>query len=352
MRRAGLFVLFLFYSVYVNAGQLILKNGDVISGELKSIEGDFVVWKSDLLSEIKVSKAKIKDIATANEFKVRGEKSPCKWRQIKREKVKFDCEGDIKSVPLMSLKQLVHYSGHSAANYSYGGSLRASGWKQNGNTLTENWDVLSEIKLRYSDYRHIVSLAANSQSTRKRNPNPGEAVETSTRKELGSYVLDWFFLPQFYWSNKLSAESDDDRNIQEEYTFASGLGYQFWDSEATALSTETGLEYSRTYLKDNPTQDEPETNNSMRFASNFRYKFNSGLKFYHNNEFTRSLQSPEEGQAQRWEVRTESGVSFPIGFGISADFGLDWKYVNHAKDLDALASRTDSTYRAGVNYRW
>lgn len=336
-----------------HAGVLTLTNGDRIEGEFHGIRGDSVIWNSPHLGELRLAKSAVKDIQSQEQFKLRGESSPCEWRALVNLKVLFICEnGASKNIPLLTLQNVVPYVGHVQANHSYSGSLRIKSWKQTGNTESAYWEVASDVRLRHSDWRHILSLNYNSQTTETHATAKAASVVTRNQRALGAYTLDWFFLPQWYWSNRLSGEKDENRNIQEQYKLSSGLGHQFWETSASALSFEGGLQHNRTYLMNNPPADEPEGYTSLRLAADYRYQFSGGLRFYHNNELSRSLDQPDPGERQRWELRTDTGLNFPVGFGVSANCSAALRYTNHARDLNPNASRIDAVYSVGVNYSW
>lgn len=336
------------------AGELTLSNGDRIAGEFRGIQGDSVIWLSPHLGELRLTKSAVKGIQSQERFKLRGESSPCELRALVNLNVLFICEnGASKNIPLLTLENVVPYVGHVQANHSYSGNLRIKSWKQTGNTESEYWEAATEVRLRHSDWRHIISLTYHSQTTQTR-PSGAAAppVQTRSQRALGAYTLDWFFLPQWYWSNRFSGAKDENRNIQEQYKLSSGLGHQFWETDVSALSFEGGLQHNRTYLMNNPPADDPEAYTSLRLAADYRYQFRGGLNFYHHNEISRSLNQPDANERQRWDLRTDTGLNFPIGFGISANCSAAWNYINHARDLNPNASQVDAVYSIGVNYGW
>lgn len=335
------------------AGVLTLTNGDRIAGDLYGIQGDSIVWRSPHLGELQLAKNAVKEIQSDQPLKLRGETEPCEWRALVNLNVLFICDnGESKNIPLLSLKNVVPFAGHAQANHSYSGSLRIKSWKQTGNTESEYWEASTEVRLRHSDWRHIVNLNYNSQTTETRPTAEVKPVVVRNQRALGAYTLDWFFLPRWYWSNRFTGEKDESRNIQEQYKLSSGLGHQFWETDVTALSFEGGLQHNRTYLMNNPPADEPEAYTSLRFAADYRFKFKRGLSVYHRNEFSRSFDEPGPQERQRWELHTDTGLNFPIGLGISANCSIAWNYVNHALDLNSRASKTDAVYSVGVNYGW
>lgn len=335
------------------AGQVVLDNGDAISGEIHGIEAAAIIWQSETLGEIKLPKLRVARLISSTPLKIRGQRNPCIWLDMKGSKVRFQCgTGKKKLYSLLGLKYVIPFANHREANYAYGGSLRLTGWKQTGNTRAEYQEIQTEVRLRHGDLRHDIALSHNSQSTTSYDYANNLVFKTQLRRSIASYSLNWFFLPRWYWANKVSAEQDDSRNIQEEYRASSGLGHLFWENTKSSMDVEAGLQYNRTYIDQNPPPEQPDTYPAVRLATNFRYTLRSGMNLYHKSHFNHSLVAPEPGDSTRWELRTDTGLNFPLGFGISANFSVEWAYVNHARDQNINASLEDTIYRLGANYAW
>ena len=343
---------FCYWAGLVYAGQVVLSNGDDLTGELVGVEGDDVVWKSETLGELRLPKSQVRNLRSITPLKIRGQDKPCLLYEMVGRKVRFLCGGKRKRYSLSGLKHVVPYANHAALNYAYGGNLRITGWKQTGNTHTEYQEIMSDVRLRHGDLRHEMRIIHNSQRTTTHDFANDRTFKTYNRRSLASYSLSWFFVPRWFWANTVSAEQDDNRNIQEEYRAASGIGHSFWETAGSSLDLEAGLQYNRTYLAVNPPAHQPDTYPAIRLATNFRYKLKNAADLYHKNQFNHSLVGPDPGESERWELRTDTGVNLPIGFGISANFSMEWAYVNHARDQNPNASRQDTTYRVGVNYTW
>lgn len=334
------------------AGLLVLDNGDQLAGELKAIDGPDLVWKSETLGEIRLPKTRVMDLKTSVPMKIRGQDQPCHLYEMLERKLRFWCGGKRKRYSLMGLKHVVLYDNHASLNYAYGGNLRITGWKQEGNTDTEYLELLSDVRLRHGDLRHDVRLTHNSQRNVTGDAASGIFLKTYNRRSLASYALSWYFVPRFFWANAVSAERDDNRNIGEEYRISSGIGHTLWESGASLLDLEGGLQYNRTYLAVNPPADQPDAYTALRLAAHFRHRLKNAAQLYHKNQYSYSLESAEPGESDRWELRTDTGVNLPIGFGISANVSMEWVYINHARDQNPNAARQDTTYRVGVNYSW
>jgi hypothetical protein len=352
-RRLVPAVVFLLLSLPAFAGQVVLDNGDIISGELQGIEEEFVIWQADNFGQIRIPKVRVERVSSSTPLKIRGQNNPCLWLEMRQRKVRFRCgPGKKKVYALMGLKHVIPFANHSEANYAYGGNLRLTGWKQTGNTRVEYQELMTEVRLRHGDLRHDITISHNSQNTTNYDYANGLVFRTRVKRSIGTYSLNWFFLPRWYWANKISAEQDDSRNIQEEYRASSGLGHMFWETPKSSLDFEAALQYNRTYIDQNPPPVQPDTYPGLRLAMNFRHTFRSGLNFYHKNQYNGSFASPEPGDSKRWELRSDTGLNFPLGFGISANFSVEWAYINHARDQNVNASLRDTTYRLGANYAW
>lgn len=353
MLRISLFMGFLLLSPVSWSGQITLDSGDQIQGTIDSIGGGQVVWQSPALGELKIPVSLVRDLETSVELRIRGKSVPCAWESLTDQYVTFTCDdGDELRVSMLTLDEVLPFEGHEEALYIYGGNLRATGWKQSGNTESQHWEIITDVRLRYSDIRHNFRANLKGQSTQDRNFATGEVTEARTRASKAEYKLDWFFLPQWFWTNNVSFEADDNLNIREQYVGGSGLGFQFWESDQTSLSLEAGLQHSRTYRLLNPGPNEPDGYTSLRLGGDYRYRFDMGLNLYHTSELTHSLEGPEEGEQDRWQFRSDTGVNFPVAFGVSADMSVQWNFTNHARDLDPNATRRDVIYRVGVSYAW
>ncbi len=348
MLRLTLLLLVLCWAVNASAGQVTLSNGDILQGALKGIEGDVIVWQSASLGEVRLPKAAIQSLESSEPMKIQGKDVPCFLAKAERQRATFTCvDGDRKTFSLLSIKDIVGFRGDGLSHHVFAGKIRASGLKHAGTLDSEFWEILSTMESRRNDIRNKLLLSSGSRSSES---SPG--VFTRTRRLQATYGLDWFFAPQWFWANQLTYGQDDAFNIREEYALNSGLGYQFWETDASALSFELGLQQSMQYLQVVSSGDNPLEYTSVRLVSDYRHRYRTGINFYQNNEYTQSLESPNAGNEDRWIIVSNSGVSFPIGFGVSADIGLEWKYVNHARDLDPNASMSEATYRFGVNYTW
>ena len=91
----------------VMAGQIELKNGDKIGGQLKSVSGENVVWKADKVGELSIKKTDINNINMAEPVKLRGFQEPCRLTDLADGMVSFNCADTTKQYSLMYLVNLL-----------------------------------------------------------------------------------------------------------------------------------------------------------------------------------------------------------------------------------------------------
>ncbi len=332
----------------VFSGEIHLKNGDILNGELVEINSEQIVWRSAVLGDLFIPKSAIQSIQTEIQLKLAGQPDACVFSRLSGGNVEFSCSGESKSIPLLTLQGVVEYENHQETTEFYAGKITVVGSQTSGNSEKQDWLVDLDLTHRYTDFRHEYGLKYVGESR-----DSGSAEE----EYEGIYVFDWFFSPQTYWYLDVSANSNEAKQLQEKYTVGTGLGYQFWESQKTAFSIKTGgvytnesYEYEDKEVETDPMLDESTQDFvSWSLASNFRYLFFEKFAFYNRADFLWSFDEPEEGEPKGWSAQTDTGVSMPIAKGLSADIALEYDYDNSPQDANR---EEDARLRFGVGYAW
>lgn len=323
-------------SISANAGELILKNGDKLSGELAKITADKVVWKSDSFGEVSVAKSQVMKFTTSESLKINGFKDPCAIDSVVSGDVNYTCGDTSRTTALMTLKETLPFSQAKVSNQSYGGKLNVTGTSATGNNEETFWDISTGIVVRDGDLRQTADV--NYQGRSQNDAPVDEFYE-------GNYQVDWFFLPEWFWYGDVLATKDEDSNIAERYQLGTGVGYQFWESEQTALSVETGLTQVKENFEDvDPGEDEGREFASWRAAADYRYSLPFGADFYHKSILLASLENGED-----WEINTETGLGLPLFKGISTQLKLEYDFDNQPADN---REEEDTRLTVGLGYKW
>ena len=322
------------------AGEIALKNGDLLKGELLEIRHEAIVWQSQNFGDLTIPKTNIIRIETNSALKLRGESQPCYWRGLMAADAFFQCPKKQRSIPFLAIQQISKYEEHREISRGFAGNITASGSQASGNRQEESWLVDINSNYRYTDFRHDLRYLYSLKSIAD---SPQQAFYQAR------YAFNWFFNPQTYWIFSLSQERDDAKNLELRRSAGTGIGYQLWESERTALSLEFGAEdvTEKTSLLDELSGAESLVINnfgSVRFSTDFRYILLENLTFYNRNVLNQSVDVSDE-----WKINTDSGINVPFGLGISADFKLQYEYQNRPPGENL---KEDTMLRLGIGYSW
>ncbi len=319
------------------AGQLQLSNGDVISGELTLIEKDTVSWQNDLLGDLKIKKAYIIALQTQSKVDLSADKTGCSILDWREQTAQFVCGGEqilltvletqtyLKPDPLL----VAELSSTSIRDVS--GKLRFTGSQSHGNKTQQHWDVAVSRKWQYGDYRNIVALSYESNST--------DSSKGDEEYEL-DYQFNWFFNRQWFLYADTNGQRDDAKSIEERYSLGLGLGYQIIQTDKSSLSIELGGENA----KENVENGDDKDLNSLRWQLDYDQELIGGLSFFHNHDIL-----AVSDQGDDWEFNSNTGLSIPLGKGISAEIKTEYDYDN----LPLLNNnKEDITTTIGVGYDW
>jgi len=300
------------FSWRVYGGEIALKSGDILKGEIREIRKDAVVWESNSFGSLTIPKFDVLRIETEAALKIRGESKPCYWRGLRA----------------------------SDAFFEFTGKIFASGSQSFGNKEERSWIADTKATMRHTDFRHDGRYLYEVKS-----------IEESAELERyqAGYAFNWFFSPQTYSILRVEQERDDARNIVRSSRLGAGLGYQLWESERTAFSLEAGAEHvdeEESFVIEGSEELglSEDKFTSARLSSQFRYKLPLNISIYNNNEFNQSADVSDD-----WKFNTDSGFSVPIGFGIAGDLKVDYQYQNSPPGEN---KKEDTAVRFGLSYSW
>lgn len=333
-RRLALLAMMVLVPSKVLAGELLLLNHDVLTGELFAVEATHVIWASAAIGSVSVPKEAIAGIYSSVPLKVYGVDEPCYWRTMEGRDVVMECgESLIIRRALRSLQNVVLYQSYRVAGYQWNGTVRGVGTASSGNKNQKNWLLDVAMVLRHQEYRHLMGGKYESESL-----DDGMLAE---EYEL-TYGLDLFFSRRTFWFVDSSAARDETRDIEARYTAGSGIGYQFWDTNKSALSIQTGGEYVEEKISDDQVPADKYV--SWRLSSSYRYLLPRSMAFYAKADFLQSVSDSDD-----WAADAEAGMSMPVAMGISTDIKVEFDYDNTPAEAFA---KQDTALRVGFGYQW
>lgn len=337
-------------AVSAAAGQIELKNGDKIGGQLKSVHGEKLVWKADKVGELTVKKADIANITLPEPVKLQGYDKPCQLTGFSAGMASFNCAEEVKEYSLSTLNDVVPFSSFEDSLHSYGGKLTLVGTEKSGNVESSDWLAASQVNLRINDFRHDFELRYTGEYLKVETEEGQPPVKSSvTEYYKGFYGVNWFFKPRWYLLGDLTAEKDDAKRIGERYVAGLGSGFQWWETETTALKLEGSVLETKEYYDLSAADlvlgaESRKAFSSGRIAIDFRYRFARDIAFFHKSNMSQNLDDSDD-----WRATADTGLSAPLGFGVSANLLMTYDYLNKPQEG---VEKSDTTYRVGVSYKW
>ena len=284
--------------------------GDLIQGQLKTSDETNVIWTSASFGELTLARDQVKTING----------QPLAASQAEPDVVIAEAV-DEAPAPLF---------------HKYKGDLSVTAAYANGNQDRRDVDVQSSVEWYQGeafngDWRH--KLGVNYESHSLDGSDPMEEYELA-------YNSDWFYDEKWFWSNGLTAGADDNRAIDQRYTVASGIGYQFWREEFTALSAKSGALYIVEDYQDGTSNNHLTWEWSLDYSTRLLGK----LDFVHNHQLLVSTEDTDDSEA-----RANFSLRAPLIEKLFTELKYELIYDNQPV---AGAKHLDEQLTLGVNYSW
>lgn len=213
-----------------SADELVLANGDVISGRVSGMDKDVLTVRTSYSEPVKIRKSSVRTIRTDGPVEVRtssGEIYRGVFVTTDAGQVAFTPEGRaLKAIAWMEVDAIHPVSAKLAGNISVGASMRS------GNTERASVNIGAEAEK---------STLMDRSSVRLRYNYAEENGRTTARNAYAALKYDYFLTKPFY--GYLSAEllNDRFRNITLRTMVGPGAGYQAWEGPSRSLMLELGL---------------------------------------------------------------------------------------------------------------
>jgi len=301
-----------FFSGESGADEVFLKNGDHITGQVKTMKDGKLVFKTSYAGEIQIQWQEVSEIRSdaritvilSDETLVQGIPLPGEAGELRlgteilAEPVSFRLD-EVKAVnpkiePAVKLLARVNFG------------LKIEG----GNTDKEEFHMDTQL----------VSTTETNRFTAGLELDRDTADDVRTENNWLAYTkYDHFLTQKWYLNTNASFEKDDFKEISGRAVLGAGVGYQHWKSALRNLSAELGYAYvNESYSDSTPDADY----SSCRWAMNFdHFLFEKIVQFFHWDEAFLNTDDSED----IW-LRSRTGLRFPLYKGLSwtVQYNLDW----------------------------
>ncbi len=224
-------------AVSAPADEVRLKNGDRLTGTLVRMEDETVVFRSDLLGELKIPRASVVGLTVPSPLEIRrkdGTTIRGPIRTVEPGRFAAGTEGR-EAFGTFVLDDLVSIN---VPPVVWEGNLSAGFTVTSGNTSTEAMNASATLGRRSE--RDRTTIDADLTRGKQKDADSGEKKTTEDwRRAKAQY--DYFFTKKNFAFLNGQFERDDVANLDRRVIFGGGIGYQWRETDRTKLSTTLGL---------------------------------------------------------------------------------------------------------------
>ncbi len=299
MKKSLCFTL-LFLSIYcageVLADQIVLENGDTLTGTIARIEDGRLTLKTDYSDPIKIQTAKIKKITTDRPVEVHlsgGEVLKGRLNTADKGQLIVESSEERKST-------IVDWDRVKSINPppdKWEGSITLGSSLQSGNTDRASASIGAEAFMKTGRNRFSLRFLFNYSE---------ENDSLSARNTYGVLKYDYFLTKKTYAYSGVEMLNDEFKNLNLRTVAGPGAGYQIWSSPDKSLGIEAGI----SFFSEDLDQGEDDQWLAARFAGNLKWRIIGPVIFSDYLVIYPSLESLDE-----YQLRNEAGLSSPMAFG-------------------------------------
>lgn len=332
-------VLLLFFVTFLPgitaADEVHLKNGDRLTGEVKSLEEDRLILVTSYAGEVTITWSEVAALRTDKPIKVvltddsvvEGISQPGEEKEMNllTEKIEGGVSfylADVKSINPKPPEPAVKIS----ARVNVGIDVKK------GNTDTETYHFDGSFVARTEKNRYRAAFKTDNEKS--------SGVDTADNW-LGSINYDHFLSEKWFLYGNASFESDQFKDLNLRSVLGVGSGYQFIETPTTKLSGEVGFSYANEDYE----LDEDNSYPAGRLAFIIEKPlFDERVMFFHNDEALFNLEDADD-----ITIRTQTGFRFPFyrRFNMTLQYNLDWE------KMPAIGQKkTDERYLVTLGYEY
>ena len=228
------------FSSTANADQIIMKNGDVISGKVVKVDEKEVTINPAYTGKFAVKRNAVASITTKGTLEVEladGRLVTAQFAGLEEGAQVLVIEEHPEPVNVGDVYKATPPQKFYARESFIEGMFTIN----EGNTQSRSAIVNADTRLRLGDHRQYAKFIA------RRDENDNETTKRQTRL---SYEYDWLFRRNWYIGATASYERDPIRDLGHRFTFGALLGHDLWNSGDSFLTIKAGAGYTDENLAD------------------------------------------------------------------------------------------------------
>lgn len=313
--------LMILFMSHAHADEVIMKNGDRLQGEVVSMEGGKLIFKTPYADKNVIPWDQVESLTTEKTLEVSlPDKETLTGKAVTAEDgtLVLQPETGPATAPIPMEQVTAMAPPKPPEGWKFSASLSAGMNIQHGNT--EERDFHGDVTLGLMKLPHRFKFYG--QLNNEKGGDPLIATENNWLTRLD---YDRFLSEKWYLFGVANAQHDKFADLDLLWFVAAGAGYQFWRSERKNLSLKIGPAYvSEHYTKPMVNMDNKDY---RRYAAGFWtvdfdiWLIEKLLQGFHHNSGYLSFEDSDV-----WRIRTRTGVRMPIihGFFTALQYNYDW----------------------------
>jgi putative salt-induced outer membrane protein YdiY len=325
-----LFLLFLF-SGHVLADEVILTNGDRLTGEILEIKDGILTLETDYSDPIKLKFGMVQQMSSSEPVEIHltdGEILKGKITAEMTGQVVVDA-GASRGAVAVKFDNIAALNPPPKEPARWKGNITLGGNWQDGNTDTMNISAGALAVRRTDNDRFLINFLYNSSE---------ESGKRTAENTYGQLKYDYFLNPKWYLYLNVDMLSDEFKDINFRTSVGPGVGYQIWEEDDKALGLEAGV----SYISEDRDVGEDTNWLSARVGINFLYRLFANVLF--TDQFVIYPNLDDTGE---YTLRNEAALVTEIGASWAFRLSNIW-----ARDSDPgpVLEQDDFTWILGLQY--
>jgi putative salt-induced outer membrane protein YdiY len=306
---------------FVSADQLVMKNGDVITGDIGKIENDKVFIKPAYGSEFSVDLAEVVSIDAEKVFEVELEDG----REMNAKIAGSAAEGEqtliVDGAQMAVGTMAISQAAQPEPWYKRTSHIDLNVTRNSGNTDSKSNLLFADTRLRMGDHRHLAELTIARDKTN----------DVSTKKQdLFRYSYNWLVNDPWYLGATASYERDPIKDLDHRYMVGALLGRDLIKDSRKFLTASIGMGYS-----DEKLAGISDSGATGLWNLIYEHDFRDGsIAFFHNQNLNYQFYGDNN-----MILKTNTGFRFDIVSDVYASISYRYDYESEpaadTKDYDS-----------------
>ena len=324
---AALFFTALVSAMPVLADQVMMKNGDVITGNINKIEDGEVFIEPSYADEFSVDLAEVVSIDADQTFEIElkdGSKVDASFAHGQDGMQTLLIGEEPRDIPMEELvlaaepEAWYDRSSHVDVNMTWNG----------GNTDSQNNLIFADTALKLGDHRHLGELTFRRDKT--------DDVYTK-KQDLFNYTYNWLFSDPWYMGGLLTYERDPIKELDHRYTAGLTIGRDVFNDANRFLTISLGAGWSEEEFENSGKESGAVGLWGLRYTQDF---IGGDMSFFHNHSLNYQFYGAENAI-----FKSNTGFRFDLIEDIYANVSLRYDYETEPAEG---SENEDTTFVIGI----